>query len=331
MIRWQSNEGLLNWPDLLSDPSIMGNTIQKLKRGRTSRHLSLEAPLAPEGDGLTPAFPQGQGRYFSASDEDLIRQILADGAGGIPHLQEVGNGPKVETDLLSGLSNVPGDKTEAIVLQRLNEKGQSVAVPGRELNHSAKSTRTVWLLHSCAGWGIVPRFTFPPHFLPAVVDHSLRKGLLPSWCSYLAHAISVVLLLVCFGISVWIGVGFSSSVALMWLISGIFSFLSSFLLWEPLKILLEALYFSLVAKRLHPEEDDTLVEHPFVEHVSEKIGKVRPPQGFALFQAKEEARKVKLLHNLLKVKRGEGVSWEGRTEPWDCAQGEQKGHPPFWQ
>lgn len=42
----------------------------------------------------------------------------------------------------SGRSNMPGDKMEAIVLQRLNEKGQSVAVPGRELNHSAKSTRT---------------------------------------------------------------------------------------------------------------------------------------------------------------------------------------------
>ncbi|ETE60065.1 Polycystin-1, partial [Ophiophagus hannah] len=272
LIRWQSNEALLNWPDLLSDPSIMGNTIQKLKRGRTSRHLGLEVPLAPEGDGLTPAFPQAQARYFSASDEDLIRQILADGAGGIPHLQEVGNCPKVETDLLSGL------------------------------------------------------FTSPPRFLPAVVDHSLRRRLLPSWCSYLAHTISVVLLLLCFGVSVWIGVGFSSSVALMWLISGIFSFLSSFLLWEPLKILLEALYFSLVAKRLHPEEDDTLVEHPIVEHVSEKIGKVRPPQGFALFQAKEEARKVKLLHSLLKVKRvgGKVSSGRGGLEPWDCAQREEK-------
>lgn len=45
------------------------------------------------------------------------------------------------------------------------------------------------------------------------------------------------------------------------------------------------------------------MEYPFVEHVSEKINKVRPPQGFALFQAKEEARKVKLLHKMLKVKR----------------------------
>lgn len=73
----------------------------------------------------------------------------------------------------------------------------------------------------------------------------------------------------------------------------------------PWQVLVEALYFSLVAKRLHPEEDDTLVENPFVEHVSEKINKVRPPQGFALFQAKEEARKVKLLHKMLKVRAGE--------------------------
>ncbi|XP_053221798.1 polycystin-1 isoform X2 [Podarcis raffonei] len=278
LIRWHSNEALLNWPDLLSDPSIMGNTIQKLKRGRTSRHLGLEAPLAAEEDSLSLGFPQAQARYFSASDEDLIRQILTDGAGSLSHPQEMGPYPRVETDLISGLSSMLGEKTETIMMQRLTEKGQNVAAaaaPGRELNRSAKSTRTV-------------------------TDHALRKRLLPFWCSYLAHAISLACLVICFGVSVWIGVGFTSSVALMWLISGIFSFLSSFLLWEPSKVLLEALYFSLVAKRLHPEEDDTLVEYPFVEHVSEKIGRVRPPQGFALFQAKEEAKKVKLLHGLLK-------------------------------
>nr|XP_056722162.1 polycystin-1 [Euleptes europaea] len=270
LIRWHSNEALPNWPDLLSDPSIMGNTIQKLKRGRTSRHLGLEAPLATEEDGLSVGFPQAQTRYFSASDEDLIRQILADGAGSISHLQDIGSYARVETDLISGLSSMLGEKTEAIMMQRLN-----VAAPSRELNCSAKSTRTV-------------------------ADHALRKRLLPSWCSHLAHALSLALLAICFGVSAWIGVTFTSSVALMWLISGIFSFLSSFLFWEPLKVLLEALYFSLVVKRLHPEEDDTLVEYPLVEHISEKIGKVRPPQGFALFQAKEEARKVKLLHRMLK-------------------------------
>ncbi|KFV76346.1 Polycystin-1, partial [Struthio camelus australis] len=275
LVRWPSSEALLSWPDLLSDPSIMGNTIQKLKRGRASRHLGLEAPLATEEDGLSLGIHQGQPRYFSASDEDLIRQILADGASGISHSQDVGPYMRAETDLISGLSSVFGEKVESVMMQKLNDKGQNVAAPPREVSRSAKSTWTV-------------------------ADQTFRKRLLPPWCSYLAHGISLLLFATSTGVSVWIGVGFSSSVALMWLISGIFSFLASFLVWEPLKVLLEALYFSLVAKRLHPEEDDTLVEHPFVEHVSEKISKVRPPQGFALFQAKEEARKVKLLHKMLK-------------------------------
>ncbi|NWR90348.1 PKD1 protein, partial [Furnarius figulus] len=273
LVRWPSSEALLSWPDLLSDPSIMGNTIQKLKRGRASRHLGLEAPLAPEEDSLSLGIHQGQPRYFSASDEDLIRQILADGASGIS--QDLGPYMRAETDLISGLSSVFGEKVETVMLQKLNDKGQSMAAPPREVSRSAKSTWTV-------------------------TDQTFRKRLLPPWCSFLAHGISLLLFATSTGVSVWIGVGFSSSVALMWLISGIFSFLASFLVWEPLKVLLEALYFSLVAKRLHPEEDDTLVEQPFVEHVSEKISKVRPPQGFALFQAKEEARKVKLLHRMLK-------------------------------
>ncbi|KFW80121.1 Polycystin-1, partial [Phalacrocorax carbo] len=275
LVRWPSSEALLSWPDLLSDPSIMGNTIQKLKRGRASRHLGLEAPLATEEDSLSLGVHQGQPRYFSASDEDLIRQILADGASGISHSQDLGPYMRAETDLISGLSSVFGEKVETVMMQKLNDKGQSMAAPPREVSRSAKSTWTV-------------------------ADQTFRKRLLPPWCSYLAHGISLLLFATSAGVSVWIGVGFSSSVALMWLISGIFSFLASFLVWEPLKVLLEALYFSLVAKRLHPEEDDTLVEHPFVEHVSEKISKVRPPQGFALFQAKEEARKVKLLHRMLK-------------------------------
>ncbi|NXO99155.1 PKD1 protein, partial [Certhia brachydactyla] len=275
LVPWPSSEALLSWPDLLSDPSIMGNTIQKLKRGRASRHLGLEAPLATEEDTLSLGIHQGQPRYFSASDEDLIRQILADGASGISHSQDLGPYMRAETDLISGLSSVFGEKVETVMMQRLNDKGQSVAPPPREVSRSAKSTWTV-------------------------ADQTFRKRLLPPWCSLLAHGISLLLFATSAGVSVWIGVGFSSSVALMWLISGIFSFLASFLVWEPLKVLLEALYFSLVAKRLHPEEDDTLVEQPCVEHVSERISKVRPPQGFALFQAKEEARKVKLLHRMLK-------------------------------
>lgn len=36
-------------------------------------------------------------------DEDLIRQILADGASGISHSQDLGPYMRAETDLISGL------------------------------------------------------------------------------------------------------------------------------------------------------------------------------------------------------------------------------------
>lgn len=78
------------------------------------------------------------------------------------------------------------------------------------------------------------------------------------------------------------------------------------------QVLLEALYFSLVAKRLHPDEDDTLVESPAVTPVSERVPRVRPPHGFALFLAKEEARKVKRLHKMLRVSQ---AVWPVPTHP----------------
>ncbi|XP_074135622.1 polycystin-1 isoform X2 [Sminthopsis crassicaudata] len=268
LMQWQSSDGTLSWPDLLSDPSIMGNTLQRLVRARAGNTQGLEVM---EEDGLSLGSPPPQTKYFSTSDEDLIRQILAEGANSIASARDT----HLETDLLTGLSGSLGAKTETLMLQRLNEKGLPPVAAPQELAQSAKFTRE----------GLA---------------EGLQKRLLPPWCAPLAHGLSLLLVLVAVGVSGWIGTDFTSSVGVMWLISGIFSFLSSFLVWEPLKVLLEALYFSLVAKRLHPEEDDTLVECPAVEPVCERIPRVRPPQGFALFQAKEEARKVKLLHRMLK-------------------------------
>ncbi|XP_021106967.1 polycystin-1 isoform X8 [Heterocephalus glaber] len=128
----------------------------------------------------------------------------------------------------------------------------------------------------------------------------LQKRLMPAWCAPLAHGLSLLLVAVAVGVSGWVGASFPPSVSVMWLLSSSSSFLASFLGWEPLKVLLEALYFSLVAKRLHPDEDDTLVESPAVTPVSERVPRVRPPHGFALFLAKEEARKVKRLHSMLR-------------------------------
>ncbi|XP_047636842.1 polycystin-1 isoform X1 [Phacochoerus africanus] len=258
-------EGTLSWPDLLSDASVAGSTLQQLARGRTGCALGLEE------DSLSLVGPSSPAKYFSASDEDLIRQILAEGASSLAPTQDT----RGETDLLSDLSGAPGERTQTLMLQSRGAGG--LPSPGLmwEQPRSAKLSRT----------GLV---------------EGLRKRLLPAWCASLAHGLSLLLVAVAVGVSGWVGASFPPSVSVMWLLSSSTSFLASFLCWEPLKVLLEALYFALVAKRLHPDEDDTLVESPAVTPVSERVPRVRPPHGFALFLAKEEARKVKRLHGMLR-------------------------------
>ncbi|KAK2499988.1 hypothetical protein MC885_005212 [Smutsia gigantea] len=267
LVCWPSSEGTLNWPDLLSDPSIVGSTLQHLARGRMGR------VLGPEEDSLSLVSPSLPPKYFSASDEDLIRQILTEGASSLGPTRNA----QAETDLLPGLPSAPGDgeRTETLMLQGDGE----TRLPGPGLTWEPPLSA--------------------PFCGPGLVE-GLRKRLLPAWCAPLAHGLSLFLVAVAVGLSGWVGASFPPGVSVLWLLSSSSSFLASFLGWEPLKVLLEALYFSLVTKRLHPDEDDTLVESPAVTPVSERVPRVRPPHGFALFLAKEEARKVKRLHRMLR-------------------------------
>ncbi|XP_006893940.1 PREDICTED: polycystin-1 [Elephantulus edwardii] len=265
LVCWPSSEGSLCWPDLLNDPSIMGSTLQRLACGLPGRTLGLEE------DGLSMVNPSSPAKYFSASDEDLIRQILAEGASSLAPTQDT----HMDTDMLTSLSSSPGERTEALMLHRLEEKGPSAPGLGWAEPPSAR----------LCGTGLV---------------EGLRKRLLPAWCARLAHGLSLLLVALSVGLSGWVGASFPPRVSVLWLLSSTCSLLASFLGWEPLKVLLEALYFSLVAKRLHPDEDDMLVESAAVAPVSERVPRVRPPHGFALFLAKEEARKVKRLHGVLR-------------------------------
>ncbi|XP_052050992.1 polycystin-1 isoform X1 [Apodemus sylvaticus] len=265
LVCWPSSEGTLSWPDLLSDPSVVSSTLQRLAQGRPG------CILGSEEDGTSLVSPSLPAKYLSASDEDLIHQVLADGANHLASTQDA----LIETDLLTSLSSVPGEKTETLILQTMGEKRPPSMGLTWEQSPVTRLSRT----------GLV---------------EGLRKRLLPAWCAPLAHALSLLLVAVAVAASGWIGASFPPSVSVMWLLSSSSSFLASFLGWEPLKVLLEALYFSLVAKRLHPDEDDTLVESAAVTPVSERVPRVRPPHGFALFLAKEEARKVKRLHDMLK-------------------------------
>lgn len=76
LVCWPSSEGTLSWPDLLSDPSIMGSTLQRLARGRMG-HL-----LGPEEDSLSLVSPSSPAKYFSASGEQegRLRKFSPEGS-----------------------------------------------------------------------------------------------------------------------------------------------------------------------------------------------------------------------------------------------------------
>ncbi|TMS23935.1 Polycystin-1 [Larimichthys crocea] len=211
-----------DWPDLLSDVSVVGGAghgagLPRLKRGQGSRHLGVDMTFNPDDEEGTDQ----RNKHFTSSDEDLIKHILTDGQNFFPQADEI------VTD---------------------------VCRPRR----------------------------FPPW--------CGRAALWGSWAG-IALASSV---------SIWAGHGLSQNVAMMWLISCFASFLCSCLLLEPIKVFCEAVYYVVCVQRLRPEDQDVLVEFPRVERVVQRVPRVRPPQGFALSQARHQARKVHMLHTMLK-------------------------------
>lgn len=64
----------------------------------------------------------------------------------------------------------------------------------------------------------------------------------------------------------------------------------------------QALICTVLVKPVDPEVEDVLAkETTVVRTFGEDGGKVRPPCGYGLLQAKEEARKVRALRSLMKV------------------------------
>ncbi|XP_055507888.1 polycystin-1, partial [Leucoraja erinacea] len=277
---WPDYDTMMNWPDLLSDQSYMGSNVPKLRRGRGTRHLGIETQLSSDDEPLSLGYEQAMAKAFSASAaEHLIQRMTLGGNNDLSTSHDSGRvSLDLESHLISNLTEIISGNEEvpmeAAIHHKASDFGQVIR-PTQGIGRMANTRRIA--------------FSDPP-----------ERCLFPFWCSYTAHALCFLLFSASISVCLWIGVRFTPRVALMWLISGIFSILSSFFLLEPLKVLTEALYFSLVAKRIHPDEDDNLVEKPRVEQISERIGKVRPPQGYSLLQAREEARKVQILHKMLK-------------------------------
>uniref|UniRef100_A0A3B4ATD7 Uncharacterized protein n=1 Tax=Periophthalmus magnuspinnatus TaxID=409849 RepID=A0A3B4ATD7_9GOBI len=257
-----------DWPELMSEVSAVGGAghgagLPRLKRGQGSRHLGVDIAFNPDNEDGQP------NKYFTSS-EDLIKHILADGQNFFPEADE--------SEMAD--SSIFGDKTEVILLQKLNEP-----LPLETVRRDPPKTA----------------------FTSNTVTDVCRPRRFPPWCGRAALWGSWAGITLANVVSIWAGHGFSQKVAMMWLISCFSSVLCSCLLLEPIKVICEAAYYAVCVRRLRPEDQDVLVEFPRVERVVQRVHRVRPPQGFALSQARQQARKVHMLHTMLK--REDVVMW----------------------
>ncbi|XP_048346143.1 polycystin-1-like [Sphaerodactylus townsendi] len=122
---------------------------------------------------------------------------------------------------------------------------------------------------------------FPPAMLPAI------------------YMLIFLLVAGCFSINICYGSFFLEHTTLMWLISSSCAFITSVTFLEPLKVVIGALHAALLSKPVECE-GEVLVEKPLVKQMPERVGKVRVPCGYGLLQAKEEAKKVRVLRRMMR-------------------------------
>ncbi|XP_077481712.1 polycystin-1 isoform X2 [Stigmatopora argus] len=129
-----------------------------------------------------------------------------------------------------------------------------------------------------------------------------RPGrLFPSWALRVIYPLVAASIGACLAVVGIYASLFSRSVLLAWLASVLSAFLTSALLLEPFKVCLQALIYTLVWRPVDPEVEEQLAQETTVaRNFGERGGKVRPPCGYGLLQAKEEARKVRALTSLMK-------------------------------
>ncbi|CAM2101941.1 unnamed protein product [Caretta caretta] len=300
---WPSCDSIFDIPDLLnSDPLVSQSRI--LKRKKALLKLGIESASSSDDDPLSFSLGDSEdsrrdsrGDRLTHSEEDLLNSIIAEtqwSSSSDCVTSDSGRfSPRAEADLVSDVM----ESSCSTWSDGIPEQGRS----GR--GFLPKSFSYIYALTS-PGSALHPD---PEPLSAPVSSFSTRIGvsrrplewLFPGWVLPMTYAFIFLLLAGCFTVTILYGSSLHDHTALMWLISCVFSFVTSFVLLEPLKVVLEALHAALITKPVD-SEGEGLVEELLVKPMPERIGKVRVPCGYGLLQAKEEARKVRALRALMR-------------------------------
>ncbi|KAG7491706.1 hypothetical protein MATL_G00006860 [Megalops atlanticus] len=297
---WPSCDSIFDLPELQGEPPLSHARLLKRKKALLQLRLGSPACSPEQPPPLPLPDPAHSGslqhNLLTLSEEDLIQSIATGTAGA--------------SSTSSG--RVTSDSGRYSPCETALSDTQESSCSGWSELSQEKPSYGAGLCKSQSSLSV---FTAASTFLPSPSPDSLgtssttRIGvarrastwLLPSWVLGVTYLLAGLVLGACLALVGLYGGCFSSSVLLMWLISAASAFLTSALLLEPLKVCVQALFLAAVVRPVDPEVEERLGQEAAVGRGrAEHGGRVRPPCGYGLLHAKEEARKVRALRSLMK-------------------------------
>ncbi|KAB5555828.1 hypothetical protein PHYPO_G00038630 [Pangasianodon hypophthalmus] len=286
--QWTSSDSILGLAEVIGPTRL-------LKRKRALLQLRLNSPTSECSSSEDSSSPYLKKQQPSFSGEEL-QPVSAD-----PFLSSAASSGPSTSD--SGRYS-PNETVLSDTLESSSSEWMDLSVEKSDCDTGLYKSHCSMSVCSVAST-FLPSLP-PDSFSTTSTTHIgvSRSGpglVLPSWVLAVAYLLVAVLLGMCLTLVGLYGSTFSNSVLLMWLTSVLSAFFTSVLVLEPLMICVRALYLASVVKPVDPEVEDRLVQETVVMRMGKDQGvKVRPLCGYGLLHAKEEARKVRILRNLMK-------------------------------
>ncbi|KAM4623628.1 polycystin-1 [Polymixia lowei] len=286
-----------------------------LPPNRSGLDISTSLPTSPLSVDLGDTHklsPHLTTTVLTLSEENLLRSIVAAaGTAEIDNSASTSDSGRYSPRTASSLSNTQSSSCSSWSEQSPDKPqyGTEIHAPSSPSPSSLYGTG----LYKCPS--ILSVDSVASTFLPSPSPDSTRSSsttrigvargqpgwLLPPWALCVIYPMVAVLLGACLAAVGLYGSHLSRTAVLMWLVSALTAFLTSALLLEPLKVCVQALFYTALWRPVDPEAEDKLAQETTVRRAGgEQVGKVRPPCGYGLLQAKEEARKVRALRSLMK-------------------------------
>ncbi|XP_034081606.1 polycystin-1-like [Gymnodraco acuticeps] len=294
-----SCDSLLNLPACTTETAILCKASPSSRQLRRKKQIRLAAPASNK----TPTNQNMKSNLVHVHSQNLTTLLTLS-----------------EEDLLMSIAAASEDSAD------LNH---STSDSGRDSPRTISSLSTT-RSRSCSSWSEVSESVFglfrspsvisvdsvASTFLPSPSPDSSRSPsitrigvsrgdpglLLPPWTLTVMYPLLGSLLIASLAVIGLYGSSFSRALVLMWLLSSLSAFLTSALLLEPLKVCVQALICTLWWRPVDPEVEDHLALQSSVDlrGFGDDGGRVRPPCGFSLLQAREEARKLRALRALMR-------------------------------